>query len=167
MSRQDRLLAQLYSVPRDEQIDARKRRFDELNEFVSARGGWMTSVPGAREVTVECLPGSNLPDDLRARLRRHRGWQRRANPAAPDRATVCPPRGWITGAADRGFDQADRVDRDACGHRQGEAVCLQHGLTCARAFVLPAKSDRTVDLETFRLPNGNVILSVPSQRVLP
>ena len=35
MSRQDRLLAQLYSVPRDEQIDARKRRFDEL----IAKGG--------------------------------------------------------------------------------------------------------------------------------
>jgi hypothetical protein len=27
--------------------------------------GWITSIPGAPDVTMECLPGRMLPDDLR------------------------------------------------------------------------------------------------------
>lgn len=42
-----------------------KAKFAGLNAFVTARHGWLTSVPGAAEVTMECLPGSTLPDDLR------------------------------------------------------------------------------------------------------
>ena len=38
-----------------------------LNRFVSERGGWLTSVPGAVDVMLECLPNSGLPDDV-ARL---------------------------------------------------------------------------------------------------
>jgi hypothetical protein len=30
-----------------------------LNEFVRSRNGWITSVPGDVEVTIECLPGSS------------------------------------------------------------------------------------------------------------
>jgi hypothetical protein len=36
-----------------------------LNDFVTSRHGWITSIPGDTEVTMECLPGSTLPDDLR------------------------------------------------------------------------------------------------------
>jgi hypothetical protein len=32
---------------------------------LSARHGWITGVPGAVGVTIEVLPGSTLPDDLR------------------------------------------------------------------------------------------------------
>jgi len=52
------------STPPDPKIDERKKRFEALNEFVQSRG-WIISVPGAVEVTVECLPDSALPDDLR------------------------------------------------------------------------------------------------------
>jgi hypothetical protein len=82
--RRERLLTQLLIAPRSSEIDERKRRFDELNAFVRARGGWLTSVPGAHEVTVECLPGSRLPDDLRT-LGYHRAGRRREDFVAPDR----------------------------------------------------------------------------------
>jgi hypothetical protein len=42
-----------------------KARFAALNEFVTARHGWITSIPGDTEIMLECLPGSTLPDDLR------------------------------------------------------------------------------------------------------
>ena len=41
-------------------------RVEVLNEFVRSRNGWITSVPGDVDVTIECLPGSSLPDELRA-----------------------------------------------------------------------------------------------------
>jgi hypothetical protein len=50
----------------DPKIVEAKARFEELNEFVQSRGGWVTSVPGATEVTLECLPDSRVPDDLLA-----------------------------------------------------------------------------------------------------
>jgi hypothetical protein len=59
------LLRQLYAVPRDPEIDERKRRFRDINAYIAQRGGWMTSVPGAREMRFEALPGSPLPDRLR------------------------------------------------------------------------------------------------------
>jgi hypothetical protein len=37
-----------------------------MNDFVRSRNGWVTSIPGAIDVTMECQPGSSLPDDLRA-----------------------------------------------------------------------------------------------------
>jgi hypothetical protein len=36
-----------------------------MNEFVTGRGGWATSLPDATEITVEALPWSTLPDELR------------------------------------------------------------------------------------------------------
>ena len=48
----------------DQKIVDRKNRFDALNAFVSKRNGWVTSVPGAREITFEVLPDSPLPADL-------------------------------------------------------------------------------------------------------
>ena len=51
--------------PPGSEIETRKTKFAKLNAFVTARGGWVTSVPGAAEVLVEVLPGSTLPDELR------------------------------------------------------------------------------------------------------
>ena len=48
-----------------EVIPSRKELFAALNKFVTERGGWLTSIPGAVDVTMECLPGSSLPDVLR------------------------------------------------------------------------------------------------------
>lgn len=42
----------------------RKAKFLSLLKYVSARQGWLTSVSGEREVTMQCLPGSTLPDEL-------------------------------------------------------------------------------------------------------
>jgi len=67
MNRRERMLGALYAAPRNPEIEERKQRFNDLNAFISQRGGWMTSVPGAHEMTFDALPGSPLPDDLRAR----------------------------------------------------------------------------------------------------
>ncbi len=48
-----------------EVIPSRKELFAALNAFVTERHGWLTSIPGAVDVTMECLPGSSLPDELR------------------------------------------------------------------------------------------------------
>jgi hypothetical protein len=50
---------------RDDRIASRKERFEQINEFVRSRGGWLVSVPGAAEVSLGTLPGSSLPDKLR------------------------------------------------------------------------------------------------------
>ncbi|WP_315720147.1 MULTISPECIES: hypothetical protein [unclassified Bradyrhizobium] len=42
----------------------RLERFAALNGWVTARGGWIVSFPGAEPVIVECLPGSPLIDEL-------------------------------------------------------------------------------------------------------
>lgn len=52
---------------RDPQSTWKALRFDKLNAFVNSRNGWITSIPGAAEVSIECLPGSELPDELRER----------------------------------------------------------------------------------------------------
>ncbi|MEH2547126.1 hypothetical protein V1283_003771 [Bradyrhizobium sp. AZCC 2262] len=54
-----------FRIPLKLEVKDRKARFEGLNEYVRARHGWLTSVPGARDVTMECLPGSTLPGDLR------------------------------------------------------------------------------------------------------
>jgi hypothetical protein len=46
-------------------VTDRKQRFDVVNKLVTAGNGWVTSVPGAPEVVIECLPGSALPAELR------------------------------------------------------------------------------------------------------
>jgi hypothetical protein len=47
------------------------------------------------------------------------------------RGAIYPARRRRTGAAGRGINPADRVDRHACRLRQGEAVRLRHALTLA------------------------------------
>jgi hypothetical protein len=47
-------------------VVSRKELFAGLNEFVTKRSGWLTSVPGERDVTMETLEGSGLPDAIRA-----------------------------------------------------------------------------------------------------
>jgi hypothetical protein len=66
MKRPERLFRQLVAAPRQPEVDKRKERFEALNEFVRSRNGWITSVPGDVEVTIEVLPGSSLPDELQA-----------------------------------------------------------------------------------------------------
>jgi hypothetical protein len=61
-----RMVRGYISSPPNPEADEAKAKFAALNEFIHARGGWVTSVPGAIEVTVECLPNSALQDDLRA-----------------------------------------------------------------------------------------------------
>jgi hypothetical protein len=46
-------------------LACQKEKFDRLNKAITKLGGWITSIPGAREVTIECLPASELPDRLR------------------------------------------------------------------------------------------------------
>jgi hypothetical protein len=47
-------------------VASRKERFRSINADITKAGGWTTSIPGEREVRFEVLPGSPLPDDLRA-----------------------------------------------------------------------------------------------------
>ncbi|WP_426418481.1 hypothetical protein [Bradyrhizobium genosp. A] len=42
----------------------RAERFAEMVAFVASRHGWVTSTPGALDITIDCLPGSTLPDEL-------------------------------------------------------------------------------------------------------
>jgi hypothetical protein len=62
----ERLMRQLRSAPRNPEIDAIKERFAALNEFVTARHGWLVSVPGDPEMRFQALPDSALPASLRA-----------------------------------------------------------------------------------------------------
>ncbi len=61
----DPMLRQFYTSPRNPEMDKIKARLAGLNDFVTSRHGWLTSIPGAGEVTMECLPSSTLPDELR------------------------------------------------------------------------------------------------------
>ena len=47
-------------------VTTRKQRFAELNRIITEAGGWAVSIPGEREVRFEVLPGSPLPNTLRA-----------------------------------------------------------------------------------------------------
>jgi len=47
----------------------RRGRFAGLNQFVSERGGWITSSPGEVEAVLEVLEGSDLPDLIRGGLK--------------------------------------------------------------------------------------------------
>jgi hypothetical protein len=67
MSRRERLLNQLLIAPRSPEADERRKRFNELNQFVQSHGGaWLTSLPGSHEVTFDALVGSALPEQLAA-----------------------------------------------------------------------------------------------------
>jgi|SRR5262249_13060138 len=52
--------------PPDDETKQRQELFDSLNHYIHKNGGWLTSVPGARTVRFEVLPGSDLPEKLRA-----------------------------------------------------------------------------------------------------
>src|SRR5690348_15520322 len=51
-------------VKREISIEKLKEKFEKLRLYVDSRGGWLVSVPGARDVAVEVLPDSLLPADL-------------------------------------------------------------------------------------------------------
>jgi hypothetical protein len=51
---------------RSNEVADRKASFDDLNDFVQARHGWIISIPGERIVTIEVLPDSALPAELTA-----------------------------------------------------------------------------------------------------
>jgi hypothetical protein len=55
---------ELYSAPRNPEIDARKEKFEPLNQIIRAGHGFVTSIPGDVEVRFDALPGSTLPDEL-------------------------------------------------------------------------------------------------------
>jgi hypothetical protein len=57
----DRLL-----LRRDDSLDQRKRQFRDLNNYINGHGGWLISIPGDLKMRFEALPGSALPDQLRA-----------------------------------------------------------------------------------------------------
>jgi hypothetical protein len=63
----DRAQRKDYFKPRrpSAEIASRKELFTSLNKFIMAHGGWTTSMPGAAEVTMETLPDSTLPDEMR------------------------------------------------------------------------------------------------------
>jgi hypothetical protein len=65
MKNPQRLIRELYSSTHNPETDDRKTRFAGLNQFVTARHGWLTSIPGESEVTMETLEGSSLPDELK------------------------------------------------------------------------------------------------------
>ena len=46
-------------------LEERKERFARMNDFVTSLGGWVTSLPGDPEVTMECRESSDLPGKLR------------------------------------------------------------------------------------------------------
>jgi hypothetical protein len=59
------MLRQFRSAPRNAGLDERKKEFDLLNVYVTHRGAWITSPPGTREITLETLSSSTLPQELR------------------------------------------------------------------------------------------------------
>jgi|EndMetStandDraft_4_1072995.scaffolds.fasta_scaffold938508_2 hypothetical protein len=58
-------MTQEFRIPLKPEVASRKEVFDGVNKFISARGGWITSVPGAVDVTIEVMPGSSIPAEPR------------------------------------------------------------------------------------------------------
>ena len=50
---------------RDLAVDTRLRRFAEMNSWIMARGGWVTSIPGAITLTFDVRAGSPVVAELR------------------------------------------------------------------------------------------------------
>jgi hypothetical protein len=130
-------MAEKYHPGRQHKIEDRKERFEGLLEFVRARNGWITSVPGAPDVTIECLPDSRLPDDLRGL-------------------------GYVVTAAGEG----ERIcaDGDACGHLlQGKAVRLRAAVTrCCQHS--PTAINTRVDRAALTAPRDWMTVSAPQQK---
>jgi hypothetical protein len=51
-------------INRDPALEDRKARFFALNDDVTARYGWLTSIPGEVEVEMQALPDSTLPAEI-------------------------------------------------------------------------------------------------------
>ncbi|MBR1298543.1 hypothetical protein [Bradyrhizobium sp. AUGA SZCCT0042] len=64
--KKDDLARKLWAQPRQPEVDKLKEQFEALNAYVTERAGWMTSIPGDPDMRFESLPGSTLPDELRA-----------------------------------------------------------------------------------------------------
>ena len=56
----------LVDQDRRQTVEGRKEVFASLNRLVTDRPapGWLTSIPGNREITMQCLVDSDLPDEL-------------------------------------------------------------------------------------------------------
>jgi hypothetical protein len=52
-------------IRQDRDLEDRKQTFAALNDFVSARQGWLTSVPGDIDIRLEAVPDATLPVALR------------------------------------------------------------------------------------------------------
>jgi len=61
-------LQQEFRIKPADKLADRKERFAELNEFVRARHGWLTSIPGDLDVELQTLPGSTLPAEISTRF---------------------------------------------------------------------------------------------------
>jgi len=56
MKLRERLFRRLVDSPRVAEIDQRKRHFEDMNQYIRARNGWMTSVPGDPDMRFEVSP---------------------------------------------------------------------------------------------------------------
>ena len=54
--------SQAHQIP-----DKRKARHAALNDFITERGGWLTSIPGDPAMRFEAPIGSGLPEELKAK----------------------------------------------------------------------------------------------------
>lgn len=93
--RQDKARWQNYLRPRPRpSVESRRRRFDGIVEFLSGRtDGWLISVRGAPQATIEVLPDSDIPEILEANgLRLHEvpGPHRRMVPHATTEILIDP-----------------------------------------------------------------------------
>jgi hypothetical protein len=115
-------------------IKRRRERFDELNAFVTSGGGWLISTPGNRDVVVECLPESRLPNLLADRgyvLKPEQDGERIGRSVGEDDQE----RRWDARCPDRGQHAEGHDDLHRARHRQGAAVFVQHAVVgCAHTF---------------------------------
>jgi hypothetical protein len=49
---------------RRQKIETRKEQFERVTKFVTQNSGWVVSVPGALDITVECAETSDLHEKL-------------------------------------------------------------------------------------------------------
>jgi hypothetical protein len=50
--------------PESAGLEQRRRLWEALAEFVASQGGWVTSLPGVKDLRIECPAGSALPSRL-------------------------------------------------------------------------------------------------------
>jgi hypothetical protein len=52
--------------PSAAELASQRRLWDAMNEAVTGWGGFITSLPGLREIRIECVQGSDLPSKLKS-----------------------------------------------------------------------------------------------------